>query len=166
MAAITGTIELPWIKQMLVRKEREAGILLRTRIYLMHEESSRSPLLLIQPRYFGREMAVHAKAIVDEIVRHLSSAYGQPCSEKGHGVCVRLMPDKMISHDIGQNTGYRTFSSGDSPFFYIDSNCHQWSFGENVVALNGLYSRKRDESVYFPKGWSSEFDALKGYKGR
>src|SRR5271157_1354504 len=53
VAAITGTVELPWIKQIIVRATDSNDMLIRARIYLVHDIDGQGPILLIQPRYFG-----------------------------------------------------------------------------------------------------------------
>ncbi len=156
VAAITGTVELPWIKQMVVRAEGSPEILFRARIYLVHDASGAGPILLIQPRYYGTWFK-DAIAISKEIERHLRSKYEVPQGDGGPGIEVKLMPNRMISHDVGINTGYATYSSGRSPFFYIDSNCHVWRMGDIVFASNGLYSKDPGSSVSFMPGWSSEY---------
>ncbi|MDD5172478.1 MAG: hypothetical protein PHF60_05600 [Candidatus ainarchaeum sp.] len=146
IGGITGTIELPWIKQVVVG-DIETGFDYRRRLFLMKGHDG-LPVLLIQPAYHRAELPhvdeLNAKASI------LISRY-EPL-----GVDVRLMPPAMLSRDEGVNTGYSTFASGRSPLFYIDSNCHVWSIGENDIARNGLHAREEGESIHFGRGWRSE----------
>lgn len=164
IAAITGTVELPWIKQIIVRAADSNDILIRARIYLVHDMDGQGPILLIQPRYFGDGIRKDAEELIAIAVNHLRARYERPATEGGAGVEVRLMPNAMTSHDIGVNTGYRTFGSGGSPVFYLDSNCHNWSLHGEVWARNGLYSREPGQSISFPPGWSSEFNLTEQFK--
>jgi hypothetical protein len=163
VVAITGTIELPWIKQMLVREEGSPDIVLRSRIYLMHKDDG-NPMISVQPRYSGLGVT-EGQILSGKIMHYLRSKYGQSREMAGLEVEVRCMPNSMISKDVGLNTGYRTYSSGRSPFFYIDSNCHTWNVGAITYARNGLYSRNEGQAISFPPGWSSEFDMLKEIRG-
>jgi hypothetical protein len=147
IGGITGTTELPWIKQIVVG-DAETGFDYRRRLFLMKGHDG-LPVLLIQPAYHHAEVP-HVDELDAKAIEILISRY-EPL-----GVDVRLMPPTMLSRDEGINTGYSTFASGRSPLFYIDSNCHLWSLGERDIARNGLHPREHGESVDFSRGWHSE----------
>gem|GEM_PF-5345159 len=147
VGGIIGTIELPWIKQIVVGNA-EDGFDYRRRLFLMKGQTE-VPVLLMQPAYF-REDLPHADELDAKAIEILKGKY-EPL-----GVDVRLMPSSMLSSDEGINTGYSTFASGRSPLFYIDSNCHSWEFGGEVFARNGLHPREEGQSIDFGKGWDSK----------
>lgn len=150
-AAIVGTAELPWSKQVLVRAPGSPEILLRRRLNMVHGEEGQ-PILLVQPSYHAEGM-VGAAELDAAIVSSLRAKY-EPL-----GVEVRVISG-MMNYDGGVNTGYSTFASGRAPFFYFDSNAQtglvRGSWGEGRVN-HGFYDRGADGVVSFPRGWSGKF---------
>ncbi|HSB47718.1 MAG TPA: hypothetical protein VLD37_06935 [Candidatus Bilamarchaeum sp.] len=153
VGGIIGTIELPWIKQVTATLPGEREFVFRRRVFLV--DGGDHPIILVQPIYHG---------LSDTDASLVNSALMDAMRIKYEGTAeVREMPNAMLSHEVrteahpeGVNTGYSTFTSGRSPFFYIDSNCHVLKCGELTIARNGLHSRRQGESVRFPRGWSSE----------
>jgi ppGpp synthetase/RelA/SpoT-type nucleotidyltranferase len=152
IAGIIGTIELPWIKQIIVREPGTQDIIMRTRVFVVHGEDGQ-PILLVQPIYNSPSLrgAVELKA---QLTKMLEERYAPL------GVEIRVMPQEAMITDRGMNTGYMTFESGRSPLFYIDSNANTFRVGTNIGARNGLQGRTEGESVKFPKGWQGDFDLL------
>lgn len=144
IGGIVGTIELPWVKQIVVREGEADDFIFRRRLFLVKGE--KGPILLIQPKYHDRKTDV---AALDRLTqRMLVKKY------EALGVEIRLMPEAMLSSDHGVNTGYCTFTSGRSPFFYIDSNSFELKFHERLIGRNGLHTRAIGEPVVFAPGWS------------
>ena len=157
VGGVIGTIELPWIKQVIATLPDETEFIFRRRMFVV--DGADHAIILVQPRYHGLEIT-EAASINDALMDGLRSKY------EGNAE-VREMPNEMLSHEVktkdypeGINTGYRIFGSGRAPFFYIDSNCHSWKLGDRTVARNGLHSRRQGESTEFPRGWSSEYQIL------
>ncbi|MBU0532597.1 hypothetical protein KKB44_03825 [Candidatus Micrarchaeota archaeon] len=147
IGGIIGTIELPWIKQIVIRETDAFSY--RRRLFLMKGHDGKL-LLLVQPRYHGVDLK-NLEKINNAVIADLRKRYAPL------GIELREMPQGMPSSDRGVNTGYGTFESGRSPFFYIDGNAHAWMIGHQAIARNGLYSRREGESVHFRRGWNGEF---------
>ena len=153
IGGIVGTIELPWIKQVIIRAPESPDIIYRRRIFLMNRDDGK-PLVLVQPKYGQRGVTAFAE-MDDMVVQHLRERY--PDAE------VRVM-DHAATVDVGSNVGYSTLESGRSPMFYIDSNAHALFMTRNdtqTMARNGLTTRERTpeggwKPVVYGKGWSSE----------
>ncbi|MDD5172476.1 MAG: hypothetical protein PHF60_05590, partial [Candidatus ainarchaeum sp.] len=152
IAAIIGTVELPWIKQIIVREPGSQDIVMRTRVFMLHGEDGQ-PILLVQPIYNSPSLR-GAVELKEQFTKMLEERYAPL------GVEIRVMPKEAMVTDKGVNTGYMTFESGRSPFFYMDSNANVFRVGTNIGARNGLQGRQEGESVRFPRGWQGDFDLL------
>jgi hypothetical protein len=142
--AIVGTVELPWVKQVVIKNDA-GDIIFRRRLFLVDGEDGR-PILLMQPEYHSTDMA-DADSIGAEVTRSIREKY------EAMGVEVRDIDDAHTT-DAGINTGYSTFSSGRSPFYYIDGNARAIMFGNRMLARNGLYYREAGEVHSYSAGWS------------
>ncbi|MBU0532600.1 hypothetical protein KKB44_03840 [Candidatus Micrarchaeota archaeon] len=146
IVGIVGTVELPWVKQIIIRNE-EGQIIYRRRLFLVNGDNG-EPILLAQPFYAARDMP-NIREIDTQVMGALQERYGEL------GIEVRNVRN-AYSTDEGINTGYETFMSGRSPFFYIDGNAYRVAAGEMTFARNGLHYRREGEAVEFPIGWSGE----------
>ncbi|MFH1785755.1 MAG: hypothetical protein ABH842_04975 [Candidatus Micrarchaeota archaeon] len=144
IGGVVGTIELPWIKQIVAREDSADDFVFRRRLFLVNDGSR--PILLIQPKYYDKKTDMTDIDVLTQ--RMLVKKYERL------GVEVRLMPEAMLSLDYGINTGYSTFRSGRSPFFYMDSNSHELKFYERVIGRNGLHTREIGNPVDFSPGWN------------
>gem|GEM_PF-5973691 len=153
IGGIIGTVELPWIKQVILRERGSQDIAMRTRVFMVHGESG-NPILLIQPIYNSSSLG-NANALRAQVINMVKEKYAPI------GVEVRVMPQSALNNDAGVNTGYMTFESGRSPLFYMDSNANLFRFKDDIAGRNGLQGREEGESVRFPKGWEADFDFSK-----
>lgn len=157
VGGIIGTIELPWVKQVVATLPNEREFVFRRRVFLV--DGGDHPIMAIQPIYHGladTDSGIVNAALIDALKRKYDGKAE-----------VREMPPAMLSHEVkthdypeGINTGYSTFRSGRSPLFYIDSNCHSWRVADCCLARNGLHGRRHGEEARFPRGWSSEHQIL------
>jgi hypothetical protein len=143
VTGIVGTIELPWIKQVVVRVKDRKDLIFRRNLVLVKGENGEL-ILLVQPSYYYPGLK-HASDINNAVIEMLKAKY-EPL-----GIQIRDIQHGYSYDYNGINSGYMTFTSGKSPFFYIDSNKHE--IGE---FRNGLWTRNPGEEVYWPIGWRSE----------
>lgn len=149
IGGIIGTIELPWVKQVVVKLGDSPDLVFRRRLFLVKGDDGKA-ILLVQPPYHAHGM-MHSDAADTAVLGMLKEKY-EPL-----GIEVRDIRS-AYSDDRGFNTGYSTFASGRSPFFYIDGNAHSVFYGVGGalhIGRNGLHSREPGKEVVFPKGWSS-----------
>jgi hypothetical protein len=157
VGGIIGTIELPWVKQVVATLPDETEFVFRRRLFVV--EGPCSAIILVQPCYHDLGKS-EAGAINGALMDALKAKYEGKAE-------IREMPDAMLNREVetekypeGINTGYQIFESGRAPFFYIDSNCHAWKLESRTIARNGLYSRENGQVIGFPRGWSSEEQIL------
>jgi hypothetical protein len=162
VTGVVGTVELPWVKQMIVRNPDTGEIVYRRRMFLVHGDDGRS-ILLLQPEYGARGLPGRAE-LRQRITAEVRARY------EALGIEVREMPNRALSADTpttqypeGINTGYGTYASGRSPFFYIDSNAWWIGIGSPetggaTLGQNGLHTRRPGDTVHFGRGWSGRID--------
>ena len=161
IAGVTGTIELPWVKQVVIKNEK-GEITYRRRMFLMKGEDG-EPVLVVQPTY--PERADGLGAIDIAVMDALQKRYGVKTSEGGLGMDIRDIQDAVSKDNgvegIGSNSGYGTFDSGRSPFFYIDSNAFVVFRNDGSIGgRHGLHYRPPNGAPWvFGKGWNTTYSA-------
>jgi hypothetical protein len=147
VGALVGTVELPWIKEIVIRMPGNPEIVDRRILILVAGENG--PILLVQPGYH-RLGERNSKAMDEAMIQYLRQRY-EPL-----GVEVRDITVSGLKTGTAANRGYETFGSGRSPLFYIDSNMYEFKAGPNPLGQNGLHTRTRGEPVRFPANWNGE----------
>jgi hypothetical protein len=161
VTGVVGTVELPWVRQVIVRDPDNGQILYRRRLFLVSGDDGR-PVLLMQPEYGARGLPGRDE-IRDLITSQIRARY------EALGVEVRDMPNAALSvatptveFPQGINAGYSTYNSGRSPIFYIDSNA--WWIGAGspdagiTLGQNGLHVRRPGQGMHFGSDWSGRID--------
>ncbi|MEW6036321.1 MAG: hypothetical protein AB1529_06930 [Candidatus Micrarchaeota archaeon] len=154
VAGLTGTVELPWVKTIAVRLPDLPDTVFRRTLVLVQGENG--PILLVQPEYHQPDLP-GLDAMNAEVLGYLRGIY-EPL-----GVEVRDVSKASI-REGGDVTGFSTFSSGRSPFFYLDSDMWHFVAGPHQMGQNGLHTRRSGEAVGFPAEWSGRIDLEAAYR--
>ncbi len=149
VSGLAGTIELPWIKQIIIRSPDSPDIRFRRMVVLVAGEDG--PVLLVQPEY--HDLGDSSVGPMDAAIMEYLRARYEPL-----GVEVRDISHEAFESGQLGNTGYGTFRSGRAPFFYLDSNLYSFMTGPHMVGRNGLHTRTPGEPVSFPEGWDGTFN--------
>jgi len=149
VSGLAGTIELPWIKQIIIRSPDSPDIRFRRMVVLVAGEDG--PVLLVQPEY--HDLGDSSVGPMDAAIMEYLRARYEPL-----GVEVRDISHESFESGQLPNTGYETFRAGRSPFFYLDSNLYTFKTGPHMVGRNGLHTRTPGEPVSFPQGWDGTFN--------
>ena len=148
-------IELPWMRQIVVRTPTSEGgeRALRIQLVLLRGHDGR-PVLMVQPPYTASNLeAGELQQIYNQVMEHVRSRYPNVDIRTAR----RTPGDFGTSQDNGFNTGYSTFATGRSPVYYLDSNMHRFETPQGVMG-NGLTPRTPGRGVDYPPGWSSQHD--------
>ncbi len=155
-SGLVGTIELPWMRQVVVRTPDAQGAErnYRVQLVLVRGENG-NPIILVQQPYTAVDLPPgEAAQIGSHISEYLRSRY--PDAEIR--LTQRTPGEYGTSQDCTFNTGYNTFATGRSPILYLDTNMHRFNTTYGVDG-NGLTRRVPGQPLNYPRGWSSVHDA-------
>ncbi len=140
--------EWPWMKEVVGSEQGGAHAAYKRWLILANDVEAGRPVLLVQPGYG----AIGERAGADTALLSMLREKYEPL-----GIEVRDMNDAGALENVSMhNYGYKTFGSGRSPFFYIDSNMDSFTDRNgDVRAQHGLHYRNEGEVVDFSRGWQS-----------